>query len=225
MEQEFSLETLLVKYRQFRRIYPQIRLSNSLYSNYAKHDWDSVFAYLAGISTPETEPMIRGKRIHSQLEMIGPDKEIFIGAIGQPIQEAFYELHVTDFHEISGEIIKSYIVSAKLDVLWNPYVADYKTGKTMGAVDDQMRLYAYIINNIQYPIFTGNYGKLTQVQPLNIQKGLALQVDDNLDIIKKQLVFFEQEKVALWEDKLDAMFNEIIQQFRDGYFDNFIKQL
>ena len=58
----------------FRRIDPKIRVSYSLYKNWASNNWGEIWAYLTETSHFKGEAVIKGKQVHEWLEKHGMPK-------------------------------------------------------------------------------------------------------------------------------------------------------
>ena len=147
------------KYKKYRRIYPYIRLSYSLYQK--RGNMNDVMNYLKGEIGFVNKYMIRGSELHEQKAITGIDKEYYPKTNEKPILEEKYTLNISEDIEIV--IIP--------DVIYGNTVGDYKCGKLNRSYKHQLQFYAEILNK----------------KGFNITKGLLLKLEGDLSISEKKM--------------------------------------
>ena len=60
-----------MNFKEYRRIYPKLRLSWSLYKLWVSKDWIQVWNYLIGNEEVETEKQQLGSKVHDFIETTG----------------------------------------------------------------------------------------------------------------------------------------------------------
>ena len=132
------------EFKQFRRLYPKIRISPSLLMLYKKNnnrDWTPIFDYLTGQEIIPTQAMIRGRELHEQMEVAGVPEQLrdFFGC-----EEWEYEKFIT--HEMN-DFIFSGIIDAIGHTKDEYTIIDWKTGGMQG-YGIQLQFYRTVWNLI-----------------------------------------------------------------------------
>ncbi len=182
------------KYKNFRRIYPKLRLSWSLYLLYARNDWGGIWGYLTDQYKPATDKQNMGSMAHEWIKKKGYKKIIGIERI-VPIIGLVDVKRVSQEKKIIKELEDCSIVSVP-DLNTKRVVVDWKTGKMTG-YEQQMQLYMWMIGEQCEDAF------LVGVKPiLNDSKLESVQVG-------KVFQYKRNKDVDLWGERFITMAQDI----------------
>jgi hypothetical protein len=144
-----------------RRLFPKIRLSWSAYRSWKKGDIDSLKNYYLEVKEEPNEYMIRGSRIHKQMEFLGIPEEVKKLSKSEKFEtEKYFEI------EVGESLLVGYI-----DVLGEDIIVDYKTGG-MSGYTDQMNLYNWAMGGKRemYLVKIGDDLKVKKIQKTKLKK-------------------------------------------------------
>jgi len=195
------------KYKKFRRIYPKLRLSWTLYLLYIRRDWVGIWNYLIGSYSPGTKSQNIGIETHEWIKKKGYKKILGIDRL-LPI----FELKESTPVKQEKKIIKDYdyysIVSIP-DLYTEKIVVDWKSGK-MNGYEQQMQLYMWMIGK------DCENGFLVATKP--IYKG------DKLKTVQAGKVFQyrRSEKSDIWENVFETIAQDIINNLKN--FDKYLAE-
>jgi len=193
-------------YEEYRRLYPKLRLSWSLYKLWVKKDWRAVWDYLIGAHQQGNDDQVEGSRIHKWIEDHGWQS---VDGIAKYLPHKKYK------QEKVIEIDKGdYIIVARPD-LYNKYlVIDWKTGRSSG-YEQQLQLYMWAIGE------KCNTGMLAEIKTSYAKGEMGGKiVGVNLIRVKQ----YEKSKYASdWEYRFDEMYSDISNHLK--YLNRYLKTL
>lgn len=197
------------KYKQYKRIFPKLKLSYTLYKLWLRKDYSAIWNYLTGLGEAYTSTaMDNGKDVHKYLEehSILPAVRELIGKTKKYKKEWKIEKEM-DLYKLVGI----------LDLSTPKIIIDYKSGKSQSGYDRQLSFYAYLT-------FLAT-GKIPEHGAIVYVEGYK---DDNLDIvevevIKTSMYEINEKKVFEWEEVLYEIYNEINYEIKKGSLDKFLK--
>jgi len=205
---------MLNKYQEYRRIYPEIRMSYSLYKLWisagrSADGWAKVWAYLTEQRTETTGPQLLGKETHEFLEKQGPPKEVL---------EVIGDKHIELERKIEVPVsvakgLESKIVSV-LDVVNDDWVVDYKSGVWRG-YEDQIRLYSTVCELAGLPV--PNHGMLVQVIPVQDNGQVIAAVVNRMSVYE-----ITDEDREWWKIRLDTMSQNLLYNIEQGELDKYL---
>ena len=207
----------LEKYKQYRRIYPKLRLSWSMFGN---KKMTNRFDYLLGRNKFTNEATERGQKIHVEMEMLGLDEAVFENVKYERLEEKF-ELQLTD--RITFVFIP--------DVITGDIIADYKTGKSISSSTyvKQLRYYNACLKSLNYELSDADGDSMSILHRNKefgkIKEGWILKVNDDLDITEKRLVVFDDTQNTDIIDGLIEYGNEILKAIEDGELDEYLREI
>ena len=189
------------KYQEYRRIYPKLRLSWSLYKAWVKKDWQEVWSYLTGQQQSKSEYQIKGTTVHKWIEDNGWKK---INGISKYLKQKSYKQE-----KIIEKERDHYIIVSRPDLYNNKVVVDWKTGKSSG-YEQQLQLYMWVIGEKCVT------GLLAEVK--------AKWKDEKIEEVDLYRVKQYEKSVYAcdWEMRMDEMANDI--ELHIKYLDRYIKQ-
>jgi hypothetical protein len=192
----------LEKYKEYRRIYPKIRSSWSLYKLWVKKDWLAVWQYLTDIKTAGTQKQVDGQIVHTWIEDNGWQS---VDGIAKYLTKKRYKQEKTI--EIERE---SHIIVARPDLYDSSLVLDWKTGHSNG-YEQQLQLYMWTIGD------KCNKGLLAEID--SIWEGESIK-----GVVLKRVKEYERSKYASdWEYRLEEMANDIINHLK--YLNRYLEML
>ncbi len=202
--------SLLAKYKDYRRLYPRLRFSWSTLRYYLANDWYGLWAYLTDNEPTPSRKMRRGKVVHEALELSN---------VGQQMGELL-GLNVTDVKregkiELKVDFYYPVTLVGVLDVLLTlkngtHVIMDYKTGSTaLASYAKQLRFYAIVSEQKGY-------------KP---KLGVLLKFDNNMDV--KDLYFeeFTTQRLKHLEDIVYQALTDIQINIEAGHLDSFITNI
>lgn len=209
------------KYKEYRRVYPVLRISYSLYKYWIVNNWYEVWNYLAGFQYYKSAPMTLGSEVHEWIEKNGvPEwldsmvdgEEVLIEdklVLGIDIENPNKKL--TDF-----EKKLDYAISGIPDVRTNNYIVDWKVGGISG-YEKQLNLYSWLAKKL-YGVDKCNRNIVIGIEPIFDEKGQIKTVR------KRKTHEYEVNDKWLneWEYVFDEMANSIKKGIAEGEFDDFI---
>lgn len=186
------------RYRCFDRLFPRVRASYSLYHNWIKNDWESVFRYITRTEMRSTKAMETGKKGHSFLELYPPAEIRKIVGEGRGESEKFIIVKRDDY-DLVGVV----------DWLINDYVVDYKFGSIKG-YDMQVQNYMFMTGKKK--------ALLAQFEPI-------WEAEEIVGAKLKRTAEYDRDKQKIeeWQLIIDEMVNSIRLAVHDGTFEDFCR--
>lgn len=190
----------LEKYKEYRRIYPKIRSSWTLYKLWVRKDWIAIWQYLTETKLIGTKKQVDGQTIHIWIEDNGWQS---VNGIARYLPSKNYKQEKVI--EIERD---NYIIVARPDLYNSKLVLDWKSGKSSG-YEQQLQLYMWVIGE-----------KCT--------RGLLAEIKKEGDPIKSvslvRVKEYERSKYASdWEYRLEEMINDILNHLK--YLNRYLEML
>lgn len=185
---------------KYRRLYPKIRLSWSLYQKFMRKDMIGIFDYLTDKRREGeiSQAMAEGSRIHTRIQKEGIRDIVGIEKLLNTALEYKYETKITLERE-------GYQIICVPDLHLDHFVLDWKTGGTQG-YEQQLQLYMWAI---------GDECQTGYLVPIKEQDGIIK--------VRRGIKEFKRSKYAPdWEDKFYDMNNDINKWIKEGQLEKYI---
>jgi len=198
---------MLANYKKFRRLYPRLRFSWSLFYKYLRNDWLGIWQYLTNTEVAPTKAMVKGKFIHEILEKLPMEKtiqEYLAIEVLDFVKEGKLELDVDHVIPTTLVGILDLVVRTKTGDL----IVDYKTGKTpLNSYRKQLLFYAIVSERKEY----------------NPKFGMLLKFNNDFEISDMLFLEFTKKKLVEFEEEVYTAINEIALRITEGELDKFLE--
>jgi len=205
----------LSRFKNYRRLYPRIRLSWSLYKNWARGDYINVWKYLLGMETVKSDALQKGKVVHQYIEETNiPSKVKYI------LGDSFINNDISQEKKIEVNM-NGYVVVGVIDLLISDYVVDWKTGSLNGYAS-QLKLYSWLVKKALGRKI--NHGLLVQIIPeWNTENWSEESKVKSIEVGRTSLYVINQE-LDVWGIRFEAMYDDILFNINEGYLDDFVER-
>ncbi|MEB3189037.1 MAG: hypothetical protein VKL42_01675 [Snowella sp.] len=134
---------VLSKYEKYKRIFPEIRVSWSLYKLYAQKNWPEIWDYLIGAPQESTMQQSLGNLTHEWIEKNGWDAIQGLERLGlSSLKGLEQEVKLEKRPAIKNG--QRYVIVGKPDLFNDDLVIDWKSGKMTG-YEQQLQLYMWML--------------------------------------------------------------------------------
>ena len=206
------MNEILRKYKDYRRLYPAVRVSWTAYLHWKRGRRDLLFDYLLYREPPPTVQMRRGRAIHEALQEL--EEETFFRLL-----DVFVEDKITSVERESKYVVdlKGYEIptrfSGVLDVLIHTeagqIIVDWKTGpSSMRAFEEQIRL----------------YGLLLREKGMHPIKGVLVKFNDKLEIKDIMEVYFYDDFDDI-ASRFDGFIQDLHYSILTGELDEYLAKI
>lgn len=210
MTEPWYLE-LTEPYKQYRRLYPKIRIAYTLYTAYVRKDWDSIAAYLTETGIYQSDAMRLGITVHDFMEQqeVMPKIMRTVNRWSDKREPVYKEIKI----ELDQE---NFMLVAKPDLLVGEFIVEYKTGNTkLENYKRQLEFYKYVLAKSGMADY--NMGLITRLEP--VFRGDELR---KVHIIEKKV--YQLPEVSKWDDVCYELFNYILSKIDEGALDRYISR-
>jgi hypothetical protein len=182
----------------YRRIYPKLRLSWSLYQKFVHKDLMGVFDYLTDKQYERTGAILRGTDIHKKIELEGIKKVAGLEKL----------IDVSLDYKVEDKIVlerEKYQIVCQPDLYNEELVIDWKSGLT-GGYEQQLQLYMWAIGE-------------------KCLTGYLVPVGENEKgvFVKRGVKQYARSKYASdWEYKFDTIAQEITGLIQKGFLERYL---
>ena len=182
----------------YRRMYPKLRLSWSLYQKFMHKDIMGIFDYLTEKPRESSQVMSEGSRIHKRIELEGIGKVAGLEKL----------IDVSAPYQVESKIVlerDKYQIVCQPDLYNAELVLDWKTGITSG-YEQQLQLYMWAIG----------------AKCLNGYL-VPIREKDGIVVVKRGIKQYQRSKWAQdWEYKFEDMANDIQTMLRGGFLEKYL---
>jgi hypothetical protein len=198
-------------YKQYRRLYPKIRIAYTLYTAYVRKDWDAVAAYLTEMGMFRSDAMETGIVVHDFLEQNEVQPKILrtINRWSEKREPVYKEIKI----ELDQD---NYMLVAKPDLLIGEFIVEYKTGTTkLEYYKRQLEFYKYVLAKSGMTDY--NMGLIARIEPVFKRGELRKTI-----ITEKKV--YQLPDVSRWDDVCYELFNYILTKIDEGSLDRYISK-
>ena len=198
----------LSKYKNFRRIYPKLRLSKTLYYSWIGNDWVGVWDYLTDSRSRRDEALEIGILTHQFLQYETPQS--IVDMIGSSTPEQKLEVE-TD----------RYIAVGIPDRANDDWVVEYKTitgpsgGQAASAYVKELNCYGWLKSQSgSYPKF----GLVAKILPIVVDGKIK-----SVSVASTSIFDLNKQRMDEWELIFDAMSDSIYAAIESGKLADYIR--